>query len=312
MRPNSLMLSLAVVGTMAMPFLFTAPAQAQSTRTWVSGSGSDANPCSRTAPCQTFAAAMAKTAAGGEIDALDAGGFGVLTITQSITIDGGGGQVASILASGTNGIIVSAGANDVVVLRNLRFQGLLGNGSGGSPGLSGIVFNSGAQLIVDNCDIVGFSTDGIHIAGNGLVAVNNTRITNVGHAGIVALASSGQVEVDNVRIHGSQFGVAVAIGNKMVFSRSVSSNATNSGVEVDPGGSLFVDNSVLSYNVIGAWVSNESTFAMGNTDVTFNTTGVGGGNGTFNSYTNNRFFGNGANGTPIPLAPNPSNPSGQQ
>ena len=90
---------IAVLGTSLLPVLSTVPAHAQATRTWVSGVGDDANPCSRTAPCLTFAGAISKTAAGGEIDALDPGGFGMLTITKSITIDGGGGQVASMLPS---------------------------------------------------------------------------------------------------------------------------------------------------------------------------------------------------------------------
>src|SRR5947208_896244 len=90
---------------------FASIAQAQATRTWVSGVGDDANPCSRTAPCKTFAGAISKTASPGEIDALDPAGFGAVTITKSITIDGGGGQNASILASGVQGIIVNAGAN---------------------------------------------------------------------------------------------------------------------------------------------------------------------------------------------------------
>src|SRR5579872_6715023 len=95
----------------------------QASRTWVSGVGDDANPCSRTAPCKTFAGAISKTAAGGEIDALDPGGFGALTITKAITLDGGGGQVASVLVAGTNGIVVAAGPNDVVIIRNLRING---------------------------------------------------------------------------------------------------------------------------------------------------------------------------------------------
>src|SRR5258708_36004542 len=99
-------------------------AQGQATRTWVSGVGDDANPCSRTAPCKTFAGAISKTAVSGEIDALDPGGFGAVTITKAITIDGGGGQVASVLVNGTNGIIIAGGASDVVTLVNLRFQGL--------------------------------------------------------------------------------------------------------------------------------------------------------------------------------------------
>ena len=97
-----LCLSLSVV-----VFALTGAAHAQATRTWVSGVGDDANPCSRTAPCKTFAGAISKTAAGGEIDVLDPGGFGTVTITKAITIDGGNGVVASILASGTNGVNIN-------------------------------------------------------------------------------------------------------------------------------------------------------------------------------------------------------------
>src|SRR5579864_2852859 len=136
-------MKISKISVLLLPFvfaigfsLFSAPAHAQATRTWVSGVGDDANPCSRTAPCKTFAGAISKTAAGGEIDALDPGGFGALTITKSITIDGGGGQVASVLVAGTNGMNVSAGATDFVTIRNMRFDGLLGNGTGqaGTPG----------------------------------------------------------------------------------------------------------------------------------------------------------------------------------
>src|ERR1043166_2925032 len=87
------------------------PASAQATRTWVSGVGSDANPCSRTAPCITFAGAISKTAAGGEIDCLDPGGFGAVTITKSMTIDCGT-NAGGILNAGTSGVIVNAGTND--------------------------------------------------------------------------------------------------------------------------------------------------------------------------------------------------------
>src|SRR5438045_7634563 len=111
---------LKTLGAVAAGVIFSTLAHAQASRTWVSGVGDDANPCSRTAPCKTFAGAISKTAAGGEIDALTPGGFGAVTITKSITIDGGGGQVASVLVSGTNGIVVAAGPNDVVTLRNLR------------------------------------------------------------------------------------------------------------------------------------------------------------------------------------------------
>src|SRR5215472_9456159 len=124
-----ILLSLSMI---ALALVASGSAYAQATRTWVSGVGDDANPCSRTAPCKTFAGAISKTAAGGEINALDPGGFGAVTITKSITIDGGGGQVASTLVAGTNGIVISAGATDTVTLRNIRINGVVGTPS---PGL---------------------------------------------------------------------------------------------------------------------------------------------------------------------------------
>src|SRR6478672_7601147 len=139
--------------------LWAGLAGAQASRTWVSGVGDDANPCSRTAPCKTFAGAISKTAAGGEIDALDPAGYGALTITKAITLDGGGGQVASVLVSGTNGIVVQAGPSDVVILRNLRINGI-------GTGINGIRWLSGKDLNVENCFIFGFTTNGLDIALN--------------------------------------------------------------------------------------------------------------------------------------------------
>src|SRR5467141_2480608 len=132
---------LTMLGVVFVAFSQVPAAHAQASRTWVSGVGDDANPCSRTAPCKTFAGAISKTAAGGEIDALDPGGFGAVTITKAITIDGGGGQVAGILAALTNGINVAAGAADIVTLRNIQL-----NGAG--TGLIGINYTSGLGLIV--------------------------------------------------------------------------------------------------------------------------------------------------------------------
>src|SRR5256714_1869354 len=164
--------------------LLTIAAHAQATRTWVSGVGDDANPCSRTAPCKTFAGAISKTAPGGEIDALDPAGYGAVTITKAITIDGGGGQVASVLVSGTNGIVVQANAQtDVVILRNLRINGI-------GSGLNGIRFLSGKDLNVENCFIFGFTQNGVDIALNQAFAASahiiNTIIKNNGGVGVRA------------------------------------------------------------------------------------------------------------------------------
>jgi hypothetical protein len=157
-------------------------------RTYVSSSGADSNPCSRASPCLTFAGAYANTAAGGEIDVLDPGEYGPLTITTSLTIDGGRGQIASVLASQTPGITIEAGqSNDVVILRHLRFQGLLGNDSDpGSAGTIGINILSASRVTLENIDIAGFSggassSGGIVIAPGGgtmHVTIQNTSAYN--------------------------------------------------------------------------------------------------------------------------------------
>lgn len=128
--------------------LLAGQVHAQASRTWVSGVGDDANPCSRTAPCKTFAGAISKTATGGEINTLDAGGFGAVTITKAITIASEGVGEAGVLVSGTNGIIVNAPTGSMVYLRGLQLEGL-------GTGLSGILV-LGGDVHVENCVIRNF------------------------------------------------------------------------------------------------------------------------------------------------------------
>ena len=135
----------------AIAALAAAPAHAQATRTWVSALGDNNNPCSRTAPCQTFAGALAKTLPGGEISVLDAGGFGSVTIDQAVSIVADGIE-GGILANGSNGIVVAAGASDVVSIRGLQIEGA-------GSGLNGIKFTSGAALHVEDCVIRGFQSN---------------------------------------------------------------------------------------------------------------------------------------------------------
>src|SRR5919108_511573 len=144
--------ALAIVGLALALITQTQSADAQAARTWVSGVGDDVNPCSRTAPCKTFAGAISKTAAGGEISVLDPGGFGAVTITKSISITNDNSGEAGILASGTNGIIINAGAADVVNIRGVIIDG----GPATFPGLNGIRFLAGAALHVQNCVIKNF------------------------------------------------------------------------------------------------------------------------------------------------------------
>ena len=112
-----------LLGVFAALILSGSTLHAQATRTWVSGVGDDANPCSRTAPCKTFAGAISKTAAGGYINALDPAGFGGVTITKSITIDGGPGVAGVLVSAGSNGINVN-GVGIKVTLRNLDIEGV--------------------------------------------------------------------------------------------------------------------------------------------------------------------------------------------
>lgn len=135
--------------------LASSGAWAQATRTWVSGVGDDANPCSRTAPCKTFAGAISKTAANGEINVLDPAGVGTLTIIKSIQIDSTG-VLAGVLATGTNGIIINAGASDTVVLRNLD---IVGSGTG----LNGVRILKAGKVVLDNVRIQGFTKNAVTV-----------------------------------------------------------------------------------------------------------------------------------------------------
>ena len=237
-------------GALFIAGLAIAPAHAQATRTWISGVGDDVNPCSRTAPCKTWPGAISKTATGGEIDALDPGGFGAVTITKSITLDGGGGQVASILVSGTNGVNVSAGATGVVILRNLRLNGILNSGS---PGLTAVAVNSAATVIIEKCDIFGFSSAGVTVlpsSGTVQVKIQETNINNSG-IGLSAKPTGGatvNVSIDHSFIDSNTGGGLKIDGtgggpvNVAINDSSVSLNASNGTNAVSgPSGSVTMD-----------------------------------------------------------------------
>jgi hypothetical protein len=257
--------SLVVAGLLGATlslWLPSAPAFAQATRTWVSGVGDDANPCSRTAPCKTWAGAISKTANGGEIDALDPGGFGGLTITKSITLDGGGGQVASTLVAGVSGINVVAQPTDVVTIRNVRFDGLLGNGSNSAnAGTNGINYTAGQRLELRNVDIFGFNTTAVNVAlgASGTVLISNCTLTNNGSNGanayvkVSTTAGFAVVTISNCTFQGSAgAGNGVLAGNNsfVTISNSVFESFSN-GAETTGNGVLFVDSSLFTSNTNG-------------------------------------------------------------
>ncbi len=279
-------LSLVGIGLLASTF-----AAAQASRTWVSGVGDDANPCSRTAPCKTFAGAISKTAAGGEIDALDPGGFGAVTITKSITIDGGGGQVASVLAAGTNAINIQAGASDVVTLRNLRLQGLAQSVSGGPNGIN---FIAGKMLIVENCEIMNFTNNGIWAqASNGQLIVRNTTSTGNSRAGIEV--DAGTAAIEDANVSGNAYGL-------LVFSSKVTAVRTTAGQNSVFGltagsGELNVADSTTTNNANG--IGSSGIVRISNVTITDNSAGIAtSGGGQVISWGNNHIAGNGAPSAP--------------
>ena len=261
-------LPLAALGLIAALFA-ASPAFAQATRTWVSGVGDDANPCSRTAPCKTWAGAISKTTAGGEIDALDPGGFGAVTITKAITLDGGGGQVASVLVSGTNGIVVAAGATDVVILRNLRINGI-------KAGLNGILYNSGAQLDVENCEIFGFTLAGINVSTTAVseLYVTNTFITS-SQTGI-SLSTTSQIfgamnlsyivnpAINGVQVSGGTVNFAITNSTIASSNSAVLANSATARIDIDSS-SVSGNNVAFNAAVSGAIIRVSNNTLTANT-----------------------------------------------
>ena len=283
------------------------PAIAQASRTWVSGVGDDANPCSRTAPCKTWPGAISKTAAKGEMNALDPGGFGGVTITKSIVIDGAE-QHASTLVSGTNAIVINATADDRVILRNISINGM-------QTGLDGIkVFNVGT-LVLENVHIYGFTQQGIEILVNSgaptttKVEMRNVSITRAAGGGVLA-KPGGTTKVamilHNVKVEDSSFGVRVEDRVTATVTGSSMDGSSNYGfialTTVNPSSAfLTVDDSSSTNN--GSW----GVYAQGvgailrvsDSVLTGNATGMGAASsGQIVSYGGNLNDGNASNGGP--------------
>jgi hypothetical protein len=315
--------SLTLVTTSLVFFLQAAPVHAQASRTWVSGVGDDANPCSRTAPCKTFAGAIAKTAVNGEINCLDPGGFGAVTITKSITIDCHE-VFASILNAGTNGINIpfdsfaQADVRKAVRLRNLNLNGV-------NTGLIGIRITGGAiitggAVFIEDCLIDGnFSGAARGISeertGGGELFISNTTVRNMGQTAIQVNPGGGTVAglrinavFDNIRVENANFGVAIGNNGRAMINRSVFAGHSQAGIEAEgPLAAVQVDvsNSVSSNN--GTGVQNGGgtvTIRLSNNDIVFN--------GTAQSFNNNRVQGNEILGTAPTLIGAASSPTGHQ
>jgi hypothetical protein len=295
---RKLFFALNIMAAAVISLAISSVAQAQATRTWVSGVGDDANPCSRTAPCKTFAGAISKTAAGGEINALDPAGYGAVTITKAITIDGGTGSGwASILAASSNGVIVNAGANDKVILRHLSINGV---NQTISPGINGIRYLAGKQLNVEQCVIFGFNTNGIDFSvGTGRnLYVKDSDFTNItGTAISITAPSSGfhVANIDNVHLEANGNGVVIASNCFATVSNSSIFQSTTNGLSAAAGATINVESVVIAHNGTGVNSIAGSAFRLSNATIYNNGTGINAG-GSVRGFFNNRVFGNGVDG----------------
>jgi hypothetical protein len=235
MRKFVLPIIAVLAGILAITLNVT-PASAQATRTWVSGVGDDANPCSRTAPCKTFAGAISKTAASGEINVLDPGGFGALTITKAITVRSDHIE-AGVLVAGTNGIVVNAGATDKVVLEGLDFDGT-------GTGLNGVNITAGGTIYIINCAIRRFTGNGVNMVSStsGARIVIKDSVINLNGGGL------------NVQGNG--------VGNSAVLINSLLDSNTTFAVQANnAGNSIALITSVLAGSPAGINALNGSAVA---------------------------------------------------
>lgn len=306
MRQASVVRFLRVAVLFSVVMVAGGPAFGQATRTWVSGVGDDANPCSRTAPCKTFAGAISKTAAGGEINVLDPGGFGGVTITKSITISSEGFE-AGVLVSGTNGIVVNAPAGAVVILRGLDIEGL-------GTGINGIRFLAGGALHVEDCTINNFTGQGISFEPSGASrlfvkdTVTRNHRTNLTSSGIFVgppVGGSAEASIENVRMENNSNGLRVEGDSEVVVSRSLATGNTRNGVlgAETAGGipTINLQSSGVSNNAILGIRSTGggTTIRISDTIVTGNPTGLSTSPlGVIVSFGNNSVAGNGVDGSP--------------
>ena len=219
---NKLRFAFTALAFMAFTLAVSSGAQAQATRTWVSGVGDDVNPCSRTAPCKTFAGAISKTAAAGEISVLDPGGFGTLTITKSITVNGEG-TLAGVLSSLTTGFIVNATSTDTI---NIRFVSI----NGATNGTDGIRILQAKTVNIEDSSITGINGDGIEVneTSDVNVLIRNTTIRNCTGTGVLVNTTAGlaKVVMDRVSISGCGVGVKGRSQSRISMTDSVISFCT--------------------------------------------------------------------------------------
>ncbi len=299
-------------------------ARSQSIRTWVSMTGNNANACTFTAPCQTFAGALAKTDTNGEINLVGPGTYGTVTITKSITIDGGGYLGGIIANGGATGITINiTSAADTRKTVRLRGLSLNGADSAGNDGIYGIRITAADKVyiedtLIDNFDVTG-GTNGRGISDErtigGKLFVTNTVIRNSGSIAVVIYPNSGSTQItavlDHVTLEGSTLsGVYAGPGSHVTIKDSNITGNGNAGVQADSGSGtteVMIERSVISHNNFGIYSGpGTPVVRMSETTVTANNTGLQVFGGTIYTFGNCRIAGNAAGNGP------PSGNLGQQ
>jgi hypothetical protein len=281
------------------------PVIAQATRSFVSGVGDDAFPCSRTAPCKTFAGAISKTASGGEINVLDPGGYGTVTISKAITIRSDGPE-GGITAAGTNAIIVQAGASDNVYLTGLDLEGA-------GTGLNGVRFLSGKSLTIEKTRINHFTQAGVDVqlGAAGELYVTASEIRNNGGAGVFVKSTAGEAQatITNTRLSNNTVGLNARDNARAVVKASTVAGNTTAGLQAQADttdAELAVENTVITFNatgvVVGGGTGNRpALFGMSRATILGNDTSIArAASATVTSAGNNRLLVDPVSCTPRP------------
>jgi hypothetical protein len=297
-----LLLSLAVLSAALAPAL---PAQAQSlTRTFVSAAGNDGNACTVAAPCRTFVGAYAKTQPSGVIAVLDPAGYGSLTITGPVTIDGRGWASITVPASGA-GITVNAGINDNVILRGLNIDGA------NAAGTTGIAFNIGGSLTVDDCVVRNVVVNGLYFGPTGTATLEVSDSTFIGagngievdntHAGSAAVTAAVlRTGLDGNSTNGVLGTAAGGTGAVTVaVTDSVAANGGTGFQAVSAGGqgaaTVILTRATAASNLTGITSGTNATLWLAESTITGNTTAGFSATGVINTFQNNYFADNGSN-----------------
>jgi hypothetical protein len=296
-----------IAGALLALGLSAAPTRAGPNRTFVSGEGTDSGACALAAPCRTFAFALTQTAAGGEIDVLDPAGYGAVTITKAVSIVNDGAGVAGIqTVSGANAVTINASASDSLHLRGLTIEGL-GSGS------SGIRFNTGKSLAIENCVVRNFASVGINIAPStsSSFSVSNTIASNNPGNGIeIAPRGSAAVKgvlskvtannnAEGILMDGRATTAAPPKLNVTIVNSEASNNARAGVLAISPHNPLFFEVIVMVRNVVatnnseGLSAQDKSHIFVAHSVVTGNGTGVASGIfGAVSTYVDNDIDGN--------------------